>query len=67
MHWMKYISLAVGTTDISVIATEFVFCIYLCTVNNGHWINDAVIVYFYIFMKPTQLFINHFMSVHHLC
>ena len=42
---MKYISLAIGTTDISVIATEFVFCIYSCTVNNGHWINDGVIVY----------------------
>ena len=42
---MKYILLVMGTTDISVIATEFVFCIYICTVNNGHWINDVVIVY----------------------
>ena len=28
MHWMKYILLAVGTTDISVIATEFAFPIF---------------------------------------
>ena len=53
-------------------ATVAVIKIYLRTVNNGHWINDGVIVYlfflwclhcyFTVIQWPFQ-----FMRVHHLC
>ena len=41
--------------------------IYLCIINNGHWINDGVYVIVIFFMMPTLLFSNHFIMSVHIC
>ena len=43
--------------------TVAVIEIYSCTVNNGHWINDGVIVYLTFFMMPTLLFSNRGVTI----